>query len=220
MKKITLFIMLAALMVGSLDANAQRRRRRGGSSFELSTNLASLAYVTPTLYAGYNMSREMSLGLTVGYIATPFVSTVSSNGTTLEEVSDNFSGFLLAPEFRYYLNPNRTGNDGWYVGGYLRVRSASTPDSAFYAIVQDPNDPFNFEAVKYSMSYLTVAPGVLGGYLWQHKSGFQLSGFVGFGYAVYKNVEYSVDPEDLTQDVFNLALGFDFRGGACIGYRF
>lgn len=222
MRKFTLIALLAVLLVQSFDASAdddrRRRRRRGGrsnTSWDLALNLGNLASLTPTVFVGYNLAEKSTVGLSVGYIASPYTSTTyDSNGFPNTSVGFN-SGILLAGEYRYYFSPNK-GNDKWFAGAYVRMRSFSTPDDAY------ADFDSNGDIVPYGKKSTLVAPGVMGGYLYQFEGGFQLTAFIGTGFAVVNNTSYTIELEDSfgQSNLVETLNSFDFRGGLCIGWRF
>ena len=224
MKKTTSLIALLAILVSSFNAFAEgedddeRRRRRKGGSFGLHLNVAPMANGVFSLNGELGLSKNLSLVATAGYMRFPITYT-SSNGVEV----NHFSGFMLAPEVRYYIDPSRRpGLDGWFVGGYAKVRSMATgPED----LIRFPTfDPFNpnpsTDEVRYGASWFGISAGATVGYMYQFKNGLTFGAWTGFGYFFVKNVEYTIDNPDTFVVAAAELMSVDPRSGVTIGYRF
>ncbi|GEM_PF-1894765 len=226
MKKTTTLIALLAILFSGFNAVAEGeddddRRRRGGGNFGVHLNLPPMAFGVFSGNVEYGFAKNMSAVMSLGGIYRSFKSELTTPNGTIEN-GYTYTGFMAAPEFRYYVKPNRRpGLDKFFIGGYLKVRSMSTGDSAFASVrvTQDPNDPFNIttEEFNYGISYFGLSAGVNFGYVYAMKSGLTFSGWLGFGYFIVNNVKYTV--EDIDAE-FSDFLSIDPRLGITVGYRF
>lgn len=217
-----------ALLLTSFNAFAEgeddedRRRRRGkGGAVRLQLNLAPIASGIYSVNGEYAFSKNMSAVLTAGYMRLPFTYTLSTP-TTFTQETNHMEGIMVAPEVRYYFDPNRrTGPDKWYVGAYLKLRSNGTGDDELINMVASVSDPFaEPEEVRYGASYFGLAPGFTVGYTYQFKGGFVINAFAGIGYYVVHNYEYTTDtPDPLISSVLEL-ITLDVRNGISLGWRF
>ena len=229
MKKVSLFLLLVMLFgsvtafAGDDDDDRRRRRRRrgrGGASVEVGINPIGYIFGNYNVIGGLHFSEESSLFMDVAYTRNTFpYSTVDTNGFPIA-TDVVYSGFSIAPEYRYYFDPD-DGNDKWFIGGYLRFRISST-DGAPYAGFDE-----NEDIVAYDLTNFAIAPGFTVGYEWLTKSGFTITLWSGIGFAlVYSETK---DPDFTPSDepfynTFNAAFTtfnkFDVRGGFTLGYRF
>lgn len=201
MRNISTLLVVACLAL-SFSATAQRR---GGGSFDVQFNIAPVAFANYSFYAGYNFEKDMTVGTVLGYQNLSISSTTSS-----EEVS--YSGFYIAPEFRFYFDPSREGNDGWYAGGYLKFRSYGTTGEPYGGI--DPDGNF----VEYDQSNNGLALGILSGRMWTTRFGLTFGTWAGLGYYLFDVESTSVELQE--QDITTTLPALDFRLGVNVGYRF
>lgn len=228
MKKTAVLIAVFAILCPNFNAFAEGeddedRRRRKGGGFGAHLNLAPAALGTYSANFEYGISKDKAAILTLGYIYLDLsISTTDGAGNTIEN-GYAYSGFMAAPEFRFYFDPSRrTGLDGFFGGAYLKYQSLSTPDDALseFNLITDPNDPMSppvIEEVNYGVNYSGLSVGVTFGYTYAFKSGLTLGGFLGFGYFLMNNISYTV--KDVTSEV-NDFLYIDPRLGVTVGYRF
>lgn len=213
MKKLSLLLTGVAMIALTGSAFGQRR---GGGSFDLQLNLAPIAVNNFSLFAGYNFEKDMTAGGVVGYQNLSLeTTTFDSNGSlTTSEIS--YSGFYIAPEFRFYFDPSREGNDGWYAGGYLKYRNFGTSGEA-YTYYDSVNDEF----IGYDRSSNGMALGIVSGRMWTTRIGLTFGTWAGLGYYLFDVESTSVDlPEDNTIDLESNLPALDFRLGINVGYRF
>lgn len=222
-------ILLGAMLLGTFSAFAgddededrrRRRRRRGGPSVEVGINPFGYLFGNYNVIGGLHFSEESSLFLEVAYNRNKFPYTsVDTNGFPIA-TDVVFTGFSMAPEYRYYFAPDE-GNDKWFVGGYLRFRVSSTDGAPYFGIDQDD------EVVYYDLTNVALAPGITFGYEWATKSGLTITLWSGAGYAVIYSETKTPDftpSDDPFSSTFNSVLTtfnkLDFRGGFTLGYRF
>jgi len=109
------FLLSAALVAATLGAYAQPNQYKG----VVKTN--PLGYFTGQFMFGYEhmLNERMSVQFMPGLISQ------SSSQTLLEtSYEQKKSGFIVIPEFRYYLKPDNMGApEGLYVAGLARVLS-------------------------------------------------------------------------------------------------
>lgn len=222
MKKSISLLALLAILLTSFNAFAEdeedRRRRRGGSNLGVHLNIGPIFRGIYSVNGEFGISKNTSAVLTAAFLNIPFTTTVS-NGTSFETNRYYYSGFAITPEFRYYFNPSRKpGLDGWFMGAYAKVRSASTPDDALVQFVNTSLDPFNpnYETQYFGSSTFGIGAGLTGGFMYAHKSGICVSVWGGFGYFFVNDTEYTSPP---VIDLSGL-LAIDIRSGLTVGYRF
>jgi hypothetical protein len=127
------FLLSAALVAATLGAYAQPNQYKG----VVKTN--PLGYFTGQFMFGYEhmLNERMSVQLMPGLVSQ------SSSQTLLEtSYEQKKSGFIVIPEFRYYLKPDNLGApEGLYVAGLARVLSLTydltdtSPANGLYADV-------------------------------------------------------------------------------------
>ena len=229
MKKASIFLVLIMLFgsvtafAGDDDDDRRRRRRRrrgGGATMEIGINPIGYLFGQYNVIGGMHFSEESSLFVEIAYNNNSYpYTTVDTNGFPVA-TDVVYSGFSIAPEYRYYFSPNE-GNDAWFIGGYLKMRFTST-DGKPYAGV-DIDDEF----VAYDLSNFAIAPGITVGYEWLTRSGLTITLWTGFGYSLIYTETKDPDftpSEDPIFGVYNAAVEavnkLDARGGFTLGYRF
>jgi hypothetical protein len=223
-KTITLLASLAILFT-SFNAFAEgedeelRRRKKGG--FGVHLNLTPIAFGTYSANLEYGFAKNMSAVLTLGFVDLDITQTVSLNGGLPEIDVIPFRGLIVAPEFRYYFNPNRRpGLDRWFVGGYLKIRSLATSGEELISLATlDPFANPPVEPVKYDINYFGLSAGATFGYMYAMKSGLTFGSWFGIGYFVVSNTTYTNDVTPIGASLTDL-ISTDFRLGLSIGYRF
>tara|TARA_R110002050_G_scaffold274159_1_gene418491 strand:- start:9833 stop:10528 length:696 start_codon:yes stop_codon:yes gene_type:complete len=231
MKKTTTFLAALAILFTSFNASAEGEdedRRRKGGNFGAHLNLSPIFSGIYSANVEYGFAKNMSVVLGLGFIDWSLTTTSTAGGfggfgiPTIKEVP--FRGFMVAPEFRYYFDPNRRpGLDRWFVGGYLKVRSVATSGEELTTTVlaPDPNDPNGFPIptlTNYDVSYFGLSIGTTFGYMYAFKSGLTLGSWLGIGYFLVSSNSYSNNAAP-TVDVTDL-LSIDPRFGLTVGYRF
>jgi hypothetical protein len=205
---------------GEDEDERRRRRRRSSTKFEIGINPVAYIWGTYNVIAGLHLSEQSSIFLEIAYNRNSFpYRTVDSNNLPVS-TDVVYNGFSVAPEYRYYFNPD-DDNDKWFIGGYLNFRYSSTSGAPYAGIDQDEN------FVSYDLTNFAVAPGFTVGYEWVTKSGLTFTLWSGLGYAlIYTETK---DPDFVASDdpffnIYNVAIDtfnrLDFRGGFTIGYRF
>lgn len=230
MRKLPLFL-LALMLCSFFDASAfgtdddddrrRRRRRRKGPKYEVGINPLGYLFGNYNVIGAAHLSESKSLFLEFAYSrVTSDYSTFDPN-TGVPIITNVVSqGFSIAPEFRHYFNPNND-NDGWFLGGYLNIRSLTTDGKPYFGFNSDD------ELVNYDLSTFGIAPGATGGYGWAFDNGITLTLWAGVGYSIVysetkdPNFVPSTDP---TNNIYNQAVNvvnrLDSRGGFTVGYRF
>jgi len=232
MKKTTTFLAALAILFTSLNAFAEGededRRRRKGGNFGAHLNISPILLGTYSANLEYGLNKNMSLVMSLGFLDWDIVSNTSTTGfggiaiPTVSEVP--FRGFIAAPEFRYYFDPNRRpGLDRWFVGGYLKVRSLATSGEELTTTVfaPDPNDPIGFPIptlTNYDVNYFGLSIGATFGYMYAFKSGLTLGSWIGIGYFLVSSTSYTNNAAPAV-DVTDV-LEIDPRLGLTVGYRF
>jgi hypothetical protein len=198
MKKITL-IAVASALLGFTKTNAQ--------THDVSLNIAPIFLGNYSGNYSFNFEEEMSAGMVVGYQNLKL-----DDGVT----SYSYKGFYLAPEFRFYFNPNE-GNDGFFAGAYLKYRNMGTSGEPYVGSLANGN------VVGYDQKNNGLALGILTGKLWQSRKGFNFSVWTGIGYYLFDKTTYTNDynpDEDPTMVTIKDNLpSLDFRFGLSVGYR-
>lgn len=193
MKK-TVFTLLVA--IGAFAAKAQ--------THDVSLNLAPMIVNNFSGAYFYNINDELSTGGTVGYQNL--------------KLGDDFqySGIYIAPEARFFFNPNYE-NDGVFIGGYLKFRNFKSTGGTTTII----DDNGNFETINYDIVNTGFGAGVTTGWQFVHDSGFLFAVWSGVGAYFVNSYKYSDDriDDDLFGDSGNLP-GIDFRLGVSVGWRF
>jgi hypothetical protein len=190
---------IAAALFGCTVANAQ--------THDVSLNLAPMVLGNYSLNYSFNFQEDMSAGTVIGYQNLKI-----DDGTT----TYSYKGFYVAPEFRYYFNPDE-GNDGFFAGGYLKYRNMGTEGEPYIGVLEDGTD------VLYDTKNSGLALGILTGKLWQTRFGMNITIWSGIGYYLINKTTYtnSYNPDTdpyLTTTYTNLPT-LDFRLGLNIGYR-
>ncbi len=218
----SLFIILLIFNCLSLSAaeDEEERRRRRGSSFGVHLNLAPMALGNYSLNGEYGFSKNMSGVLSAGFLNFRISTTVSSPFAGTTETGYSHTGFMAAPEFRYYVDPSRRGLDKWFLGGYLKVRSTQTGSNiATTTTVIDPLTGFpTVQEGTYGINYFGVSLGTTFGYILPFKNGLTLGFWSGLGYFVVSDVSYTNDFTTTTE--FSDFPALDPRIGVTVGYRF
>ncbi|NVK05706.1 MAG: DUF3575 domain-containing protein [Flavobacteriia bacterium] len=178
---------------------------RGGGNIDVQLNIANIAFGNYSAFVGYNMEKDLTLGGVLGYQNFSIGSTTSG-----EEIS--YTGFYIAPEARFYFDPSRSGNDGWYGMGYLKFRSAGTSGEPYLGQDVDGN------TVSYDQSNNGLALGIGGGRMWTTRFGVTFGAWVGAGYYLFDVESTSVELQE--QDIVSNLPSLDFRFGVNVGYRF
>lgn len=190
---------IAAALFGCTVANAQ--------THDISLNLAPMVLGNYSLNYSFNFQEDMSGGIVVGYQNLKI-----SDGTN----DYAYKGFYIAPEFRYYFNPNE-GNDGFFAGGYLKFRNMGTDGKPYFGYLEDGT------YVEYDQKNVGLALGAMAGKLWQTRFGMNFTIWSGLGYYLINKDSYTnsyipdKDPALVTTTTNLPAL--DFRFGVNIGYR-
>jgi hypothetical protein len=198
MKKLKMFAAAAAFCAMQM-ANAQ--------THDVSLNIAPIIFSNYSVNYSFNFEEDMSAGAVIGYQNFKI-----SDGTT----DYAFKGFYIAPEFRYYFNPDE-GNDGFFAGAYLKYRNMGTSGSPYVGFLEDGT------AVDYDQRNSGLALGIMTGKLWQTRIGLNFTFWSGIGYYLFDKTKYtnSYDPDkdpSFTTISTNLP-SLDFRLGINVGYR-
>ena len=198
MKRIQILAFAAALFGCNL-ANAQ--------THDVSLNLAPIVFGNYSGNYSFNFEEDMSAGAVIGYQNFKI-----SDGNT----EYSYKGFYVAPEFRYYFNPDE-GNDGFFAGGYLKYRNMGTSGKPYTGFLEDGTN------VDYDQKNSGLALGVMFGKLWQTRIGLNFSVWSGIGYYLFDKTTYtnSYDPDKdpfFVNATTNLP-SLDFRLGLNVGYR-
>jgi hypothetical protein len=194
MKKIVLAAFAAAVLVLP-QANAQ--------THDVSINLAPMAFGNYSGNYSFNFNENMSAGSVFGYQNLEV-------GSGEDKVG--FKGFYVAPEYRYYFNPEKD-NDGFFAGGYLKYRNMGTTGGA--------NRIENWDGTTFSYDEKNsgLALGVITGKVWIARNGITFSTWAGLGYYLFNETTYTngYKPDESLET--NLPA-LDFRLGLSVGYRF
>jgi len=223
MKKTLPVLAALALIFTTLNVSAEGededRRRRKGGNFGVHLNLAPIAFRTYSVNGEYALNKNMSVLLTAGFVDLSITQTSTFGGGFPGFQEIPFRGFIAAPEFRYYFDPNRRpGLDKWFVGGYLKVRSIATRSNEL--VTFGVFDPINggFTNTTYDVSYFGLSAGATFGYIYAMKSGLTIGSWLGFGYFLVSNETYTNNAAPMGN--IGGLLAVDGRLGVTIGYRF
>lgn len=130
---------------------------------------------------------------------------------SIDEV--DLSGFVITPEYRFYLSDSKEAPHGFYVGPYLRYRN--------FTLKYEESD-FNGNSELFKASLNTFGGGVLIGHQWIFKQRFSLDTFLGPSYGVgsLDNEDNQGNRRDFSDDNFVLGIGFGIRSGVTFGVAF
>lgn len=227
MRKTTVLFSLLAILFTSFNVLAEgededRRKRRKGGNFGVHLNVSPIFSGTFSTNLEYGLNKNMSTVLTLGFVRIPIGQTLSVPGEAPQISTIPLIGFMAAPEFRYYFNPNRRpGLDRWFIGGYLKVRSLSTSGEELAnlkSVVQPGNFFPDVEVEYYDLSYFGLSAGVTSGYMLAMKSGLTFGVWLGMGYAFINESTYTNNVEPVLNPFDFIRI--DPRLGVTIGYRF
>ena len=189
---------------------------------EVSTDLLGFAFGKYGLGYEYLMNSQNSVGIYMDF------SERNLWGVSKNDYGDiNYSEFNIIPEYKYYLTPEK-GNDGVYVGVYLRYRSSNSTGNEYFGV--DPEDANEFVSGKTDVKTTGLAIGAQAGYKWLASEKLYFEPTIGVGRFVTTNVEFSKSVvEDLTEEEFDEndyipyignGLAVDLRLMLRIGLRF
>lgn len=191
------------------------------------------------LHFGYSLPRSLPSSIFS-------IDTIANNGSINQVSSAKFTGGIqVTPEFRYYFKGE--GNDGFYLGGYLRY--ARYGISAL-AIHRD-NNLSTLKTYNYTGNWTSINVGVLMGNQWHLGENFTIDWWIlGLQYGSNKigmkatgdfsttdKNQYVADAQanfdgikflggleaGMTNTEASLKFGFPFPGirtGLCLGFRF
>jgi hypothetical protein len=114
------FLLSAALVAATLGAYAQPNQYKG----VVKTN--PLGYFTGQFMFGYEhmLNERMSVQLMPGLVSQSSSQTLYDDMGMETSYEQKKSGFIVIPEFRYYLKPDNLGApEGLYIAGLARVLS-------------------------------------------------------------------------------------------------
>jgi len=168
---------------------------------EIKTNVAGLIFNQFGLTYEYVLNENMGILGGVAYFTSP------------GSFSYEYSAFSIAPEFRYYFNPDDDA-EGYFIGGYIKYRNTSAPE---YLTTFDNNG----NATTIGQNTNGVALGIVSGRKWVTRSGFMFETWAGFGRYLVNTESYTdgYEPDALTQ-AFDDLPAWDFRLGLTAGWRF
>jgi hypothetical protein len=219
-KPFLIALIFCSLYANASDQNNSRKTGRVRSQLGLHLNLLPIAFGTYTIHLEYYLNQEMSILSEIGYRSRDQSSiTFDSIGRELND-EYRFSGFLLSPEFRFHFNPSRQGNDGLFVGAYLRYHNYRSSGEDFYSL----NNKGNF--VSYDKINNDISTGFTLGRTRYYKSGLALSYWFGMGAIVLnsesRTKDFTINPswEANLEALKGNSLNLEFRASISIGYRF
>jgi hypothetical protein len=198
MKKLKMFAAAAAFCTMHL-ANAQ--------THDVSLNIAPIIFSNYSVNYSFNFEEDMSVGAVIGY---------QNFKLTTGSTEYAFKGIYIAPEFRYYFNPDE-GNDGFFAGAYLKYRNLGTSGEPYIGQLEDGT------VVDYDQKNNGLALGIMTGKLWQTRIGLNFTFWSGIGYYLFDKTKYtnSYNP-DKDPSVISVSTNLpslDFRLGINVGYR-
>jgi len=213
MKKFTSLVLGLALL-GGTSLKAQH---------DINANVLGAFFGNYGLGYEYVINDEMGAGISFNY-ATGFL------GIDLDDVTDQtFSSFNIAPEFRFYFNPE-DGADGFYFGGYMKYYT-STYGNMNYNLQTTTTNPngtttYTSKDVKYDRSYTGFAVGIETGRKWVTNSGFFFETMWGFGKFLggswdisNAEVKAKLDEDNYDFNADNPFAAWDMRLSIGIGWR-
>lgn len=211
MKKITGVLLVLLFIFSTIGLKAQH---------DVRLNILGAFFKNYGIGYEYLINDEMGAGISVNY-ATSFLG-IDGDG--------NFSSFNVAPEFRFYFNPE-DGADGFYFGGYLKYAkvdfkglSANIGTGTF-----DTWGNEIYADLPYDVNLNGFAFGIQSGKKWVTNSGFFFETNFGFGRYLTKSVSYTNSAVETyydrtgntgDEDALNWMYTFDWRFAINIGYRF
>lgn len=208
------------------DGDEKRRRRTSNKKIGLSMNFLGLLSDDLRFDLEYCFNGESSIILTGGTftIEESFYDSpdyYTSNNYTVENENIKLSGLLLALEYRYYTNPSRDGNDGFYFAPYLKYRSISSEDNALMGHVPFYLSDYTQFMSEFDMQADLYSGGASIGVLWEAGPGFTLDLKAGIGYTLVKEISFTNDfnPRPQNEESYDVS-NLDWRLGISLGYRF
>ncbi len=191
----SLLILMAVLF--SMNATAQNELKMDFAGF---------------LWGNYGLSYEKILSnqMGVGGSANYYVITFDSFG---DDDGIEFTGFNVAPEFRFYFN-SRNSNSGYFAGPYVKFGQTS---SNLFPYVKDE------QWVDGSRTNTTVALGLGFGRKWVAPAGFVFETYSGYGKYLVDNIEYENKEQEEEYKGYDSAMSifnFDWRVSVSVGWRF
>ncbi len=177
---------------------------------DVSVNLLPMIFTNFSANISYNLNDNISVGGVIGYQNLKIETTTL--GVT-EEVG--YGGFYIAPEMRYYFNPDN-GNDGFFAGPYLKFRSMGSTGESYTAT------DVNGNIVNYDTKNTGLALGLILGRNWVTNSNIFFTTWSGIGYYLVNNEKNTKDfvPSPGFVEVDSNVPTLDFRLGLSVGYRF
>jgi hypothetical protein len=180
--------------------------RASAQSHDASFNLAPMVFSNYSINYSLNMNDNVSLGTVLGYQNIEVTST--------DDEKIGYKGFYIAPECRYYFNPDRRGNTGFFAGGYMKYRNMRTTGNV--------NSGFDVSGrlIDYDMKNSGLAIGGMIGKMWVANIGVIFSVWGGLGYYVYNSTTYTNGFTPRANEDAPSLPPLDFRFGLSVGYRF
>lgn len=133
----------------------------------------------------YVINDEMGTGVGINY---------SNSFFGIGNTGDRFSSLRIAPEFRFYFNPE-DGADGFYFGGYLKYASVKwrgIQDNIPVQSVDSWGNTITTDVpVIYDLTFNGLAFGIQMGKKWVTNSGFFLETNFNFGRYLTGSTKYS-----------------------------
>ena len=223
MKKLILLIVLAALAVGTMNAQTdpdleKYMRRRDGIKYPnvLKVNTLAIAFNNVSLAYERGLVPRLSLVLAAGYKYSGNLPSILNPESNLIQIKlDQIQGYSFAPELRYYVKScDARILDGFYIGAYFRHSHYSTSAEFNYS----PEDlPVEFYNADVAMNEYGV--GISIGYqlmLWQRLSiDFMFFGprysnnHIGYEFDNNVSQEFLDDLSNHINEVLN-KYGFDY----------
>ncbi len=212
MRKIFGITFAALLLIANTNLKAQSDVR-----------ISALGLIFKSYGVGYEyvINDEMGTGIGINY---------SNSFMGIGSTGDRFTSLRIAPEFRFYFNPE-DGADGFYFGGYLKYAAVT------WKGIQD-NLPIGVGAsgypvdvpVTYDLTFNGLAFGVQMGKKWVTNSGFFLETNFNFGRYLTGATKYSNSEVQNYYDAqksnsaaagaMNIWYTFDWGFKLNIGWRF
>ena len=207
MKKFTLVLLLAVFGTVS-NVNAQ---------LDVRFNFLGFLFNNYGIGAEYVLGEEMGVGATINY---------SSWTVGVLDEEWKYTGFNIAPDFRFYFNPDDDA-EGGYIAGYLKFRSQKSSGLTWLVSTDTDGDGFDdtWTETDYEQSTFGIALGIYGGKKWVTNSGFFFETAFGIGKYLTSNTKYSnaaVQAEaDANEDLLETNFpSLDFRLMLNLGWRF
>lgn len=224
---IILALLFSSFAYAGDEEDKRKRRRSEGKKIGLHFNSLSLLTDDWSLAAEFVLNGESTFFLTYGTQSTTFSNEVEpdnwpfTNNPFFYNDDVSLSGYFLAASYRYYFNPDRGGNDRYFIEPYAKYLNRETEDRAVIGYIPFFLPDGTQFGQYFDFEQRAIALGTMLGRSWTFGSGFVIDVSAGAGYLVQNEITFGHDFEPRPQNASNYDFSnFDLRFNLSIGYRF